>query len=371
VTVKPDWKWIFGLSIDSELAWGAVRVDAATEGCPYPEPFEAICGKLSDLPVTLSTNNYHEHIAQCLRTLKEAPDTEFLKKVEAIGVSTIGIADHLNDRLMSIARRNLIPGQGKYLVNFAQLFSEIFPDISRIRIQNDATAKCLYRYEAHLAHNPKEPVDLLFLAMFSEGVNGGLVRSARSGSMQWGEPVASLLHQELGHQFPPRHPADFAFDPAYSGCPIHLHCFEALASEVRLRKQWGEDVFQHPEHPAWDIIAHYVAHFCWNMVLAIPPQKIIILTRNASVDFQYRVRAIFGQINNGRSMTGPYVSYPELERPDFISVLPREMPPYLDGVYGALEMARLELIDARRTIFELSDEEKHKRLHQLRNTKRS
>lgn len=96
------------------------------------------------------------------------------------------------------------------------------------------------------------------------GIGGGLIVG--------GEPVHGLVHPELGHVLPPRHP-----DDSFVGiCPFHGHCMEGLASGPAIEKRWGRPAPELPEdHPAWDMEAFYLGTLAANLTLTLSPQRII------------------------------------------------------------------------------------------------
>lgn len=97
------------------------------------------------------------------------------------------------------------------------------------------------------------------------GIGGGVVIDGRL--------LTDGRHPEVGHMRVGRVAHD-----AYPGCcPFHGDCLEGLASGPALRARWnlpGEAL--PPEHPAWDLQAHYLAQLCLNLTLCFAPQRIIL-----------------------------------------------------------------------------------------------
>jgi len=81
------------------------------------------------------------------------------------------------------------------------------------------------------------------------------------------------MHPEFGHIPLRRHPDDRAFEGI---CPFHGDCLEGLASVTAIRARWGEPKDLAPEHPAWDIIADYLAQACRTLTLTLRLEKIIL-----------------------------------------------------------------------------------------------
>lgn len=94
------------------------------------------------------------------------------------------------------------------------------------------------------------------------------------GALVNGQLLHGLLHPEMGHLRLPRDPAR---DPFPGVCPFHGDCFEGLASGPALEQRWGQPAATlPPDHPAWDLQAHYLALAVVNYVLTLAPQKIIL-----------------------------------------------------------------------------------------------
>lgn len=129
---------------------------------------------------------------------------------------------------------------------------------------------------------------------FDTDVNGAALAEARWGAAQGCDPVLyitigtgigggalihgkllhGLLHPEMGHIPLPRDPQR---DPFTGNCPFHGDCFEGLASGPALEKRWGQKAETlPPDHPAWDLEAHYIALALCSFIVTLSPQKIII-----------------------------------------------------------------------------------------------
>ena len=94
------------------------------------------------------------------------------------------------------------------------------------------------------------------------------------GGLVNGQLMHGLLHPEMGHIPLPR---DEAIDPFEGNCPFHGDCFEGLASGPAMEKRWGGKAETlPPEHPAWDLEAHYIALALRSFVCTLSPQRIII-----------------------------------------------------------------------------------------------
>ena len=98
------------------------------------------------------------------------------------------------------------------------------------------------------------------------GIGGGLLVN--------GKLLHGLLHPEMGHIPLPRDPQQ---DPFPGACPFHGDCFEGLAAGPALEKRWGAraETFG-PDHPAWDLEAHYIALALRSYICTLSPQKIVL-----------------------------------------------------------------------------------------------
>lgn len=108
--------------------------------------------------------------------------------------------------------------------------------------------------------------DPLLYFTIGTGIGGGLLIN---GALAHG-----LVHPEMGHI---RLPHDRELDPYPGSCPYHGDCFEGMACGVAMGQRWGQPAETlPPDHPAWDLEAHYVALALASMTCAISPQRIIL-----------------------------------------------------------------------------------------------
>lgn len=94
------------------------------------------------------------------------------------------------------------------------------------------------------------------------------------GGMVGGQLVHGLMHPEMGHIILPRDPE---VDSYAGACPFHDDCWEGLAAGPGLGKRWGQKAETlPPDHPAWDLEAHYLALGLVNIICILSPQRIIM-----------------------------------------------------------------------------------------------
>lgn len=162
------------------------------------------------------------------------------------------------------------------------------------------------------------------------GIGGGILVAGRI--------LHGLVHPEIGHMAVPRDPGR---DPFEGTCPFHGDCLEGLAAGPAIAARWRVPAAElAPEHPAWDLEAHYLALMCRTLVCTVSPQRIVL---GGGVMGQSRlfpkVRRMTQELLNG------YVQAPEiLERiEEFI------VPPGLGnraGVAGCMALGERALADA-------------------------
>jgi fructokinase len=164
--------------------------------------------------------------------------------------------------------------------------------------------------------------DFLYLTV-GTGIGGGAIINGRV--------LHGLVHPEMGHI---RVPHDLARDPYPGGCPYHRDCLEGLASGPAIEARWGKAAQDlPPDHPAWILEAHYLAHGLANWVLTLSPQRIVLgggVARQAQL-FQ-RIRQDMGKLLTG------YVRTPEVTRDLDQYVVPPQLGDRA-GVLGGLVLA--------------------------------
>jgi fructokinase len=151
------------------------------------------------------------------------------------------------------------------------------------------------------------------------------------GAIVNGKPLHGLLHPEAGHMLLPH---DHTLDPFEGACPFHGDCWEGLAAGPAVEKRWqqrGETL--PPNHPAWQLEAHYVALAVVNLIYCFSPQRVVlgggVMQQPGIID---RVR---GEVQ--RSING-YLQSDRITR-DIDQLI---VPPGLgtrSGVLGALALA--------------------------------
>jgi fructokinase len=97
------------------------------------------------------------------------------------------------------------------------------------------------------------------------GIGGGVLVDGR--------PVHGLMHPEIGHLYPRRHPLD-----RFAGrCPFHHDCMEGLASGPAIQDRCGTPLQDlDAGHVQWEIEADYLGQLCAQLVVTVSPQRIVM-----------------------------------------------------------------------------------------------
>jgi fructokinase len=109
-------------------------------------------------------------------------------------------------------------------------------------------------------------VDNLVYLTIGTGIGGGVIVD--------GSPIHGLMHPEIGHIYPRRHPLDLGFEGI---CPFHRDCLEGVASGPAILARSGASLQQLEEtHTQWEIEADYLGQLCAQLVVTISPQRIVM-----------------------------------------------------------------------------------------------
>lgn len=94
------------------------------------------------------------------------------------------------------------------------------------------------------------------------------------GALVHGRLVHGLVHPEMGHL---RIPHDLTRDPFPGTCPYHGDCLEGLASGPAMQARWGMPAGTlPPDHPGWELEAHYLALGLVNLTFTLSTQRILL-----------------------------------------------------------------------------------------------
>lgn len=167
-------------------------------------------------------------------------------------------------------------------------------------------------------------IDNLVYFTIGTGIGGGAIVNGRL--------VHGLVHPEMGHIVLAH---DRERDPYPGRCPYHGDCFEGMAAGPAIGDRWGRPPYElPPDHPAWDLEAHYIALALRSIICTLSPERIIL---GGGVMEQEQ---LFGLVRRKtQAYLNGYVQHPAvLEQIDSYIV-----PPGLGnqaGVLGAIALAQ-------------------------------
>lgn len=349
--------WILGISIDEEITW------SLTEAIPdYVSGLEAYpseripVGLIADLKSCSSPIDIEGLLTTYFTKLvaKHSSFRRAIPYIRAIGVSTIGVTDRSKGQLINISRKDFIMHPTRQcMADFKSLLPKLFPGVRDnifVFVENDVIAKGL----AHHSFDDgiKSLKAICCYINLSEGINIGIVNGH-------GAISSSDTNPEFGHVYAPLHELDVHFKKEktqFSGCDLHVTCFEGLASAKRIREQWQSEIDGRPlcqfiaeTRDVLNILSHYTAHLCWNAALATAPEKIILGGPLVSTTLLEDTKQRFRDINNA------YLRFDALDSGlDRFIGLAMPLPVAhteaedLSGLMGALELARIGLRRAGR-----------------------
>ena len=109
-------------------------------------------------------------------------------------------------------------------------------------------------------------VESLVYVTVGTGIGGGAIIG--------GTPIHGLMHPEIGHVHPRRHPRDRDFPGV---CPFHGDCLEGVASGPAIVARSGARLEQLPaDHVQWEIEADYLGQLCALLLMTLSPQRIVL-----------------------------------------------------------------------------------------------
>lgn len=151
------------------------------------------------------------------------------------------------------------------------------------------------------------------------------------GGIVNGALMHGLMHPEMGHI---RVPHDRNADPFPGICPYHGDCLEGLASGPAIEARWGQKgPTIPPDHPAWELEAHYLALALANFICTLSPQRIIL---GGGVMHQTQLFPLIRR--RVLEHLGGYIQHPQITE----SIETYIVPPALGdraGVLGAIALA--------------------------------
>lgn len=111
-----------------------------------------------------------------------------------------------------------------------------------------------------------QELDTFLYLTIGTGIGGGMMSNGRL--------LHGLIHPEMGH-IPLPH--DWQKDPFPGRCPYHGDCFEGMAAGPAIEARWqSKGQLLPPNHPAWELEAHYIALALRSFICTLSPQRIIL-----------------------------------------------------------------------------------------------
>jgi fructokinase len=177
----------------------------------------------------------------------------------AIGIASFGPVE-LDKRSARYGFIGQTPKAGWSSTDIAGVFARQFPCPIGFNTDVNAAALAEHRWGA-----ARDVENLVYLTI-GTGIGGGLITA--------GAPLQGLMHPEIGHIHPRRHPLDADFAGV---CPFHGDCLEGLASGPAILARTGAGLqdLDH-SHPQWEIEADYLGQLCALLVVTVSPQRIVM-----------------------------------------------------------------------------------------------
>jgi fructokinase len=238
------------------------------------------------------------------------------EKLAAIGIASFGPVD-LNPASEHYGFITRTPKPGWAFADLVGPVTAAFPDMP-VGFDTDVNGAGLGEHRWGAAQD----WDTFIYLTVGTGIGGG--------GMVGGKRLHGLIHPEMGHVLLPMRDDD----PLERGvCPFHGNCLEGLACGPAIQARWGAPgETLPPDHPAWDLEAHYLALALVDFICTLSPQGIVI---GGSVMHQPQLLPLVRA--KVKTLLNDYLVHPRLATLDDYLV-----PPGLGdqaGVLGALALA--------------------------------
>lgn len=207
--------------------------------------------------IRFPTTQPEENIAQCVAFFREQADQ--VGGLTAVGIASFGPLDpHPSSPTYGYITTTPKPGWAH--VNLAGAIQQAL-DLP-IGFDTDVNGAAL----AEGRWGAAQGLDTFIYLTIGTGVGGGVMVNGRL--------LHGLIHPEMGH-IPLPH--DWAADPFPGRCPYHGDCLEGMASGPAIEDRWHQKGYDlPPDHPAWELEAHYLALALHSFICTLSPQRIIM-----------------------------------------------------------------------------------------------
>ena len=207
--------------------------------------------------IRIPTTTPTETLGRVVAFFREQQDSA--GKIESIGIGSFGPVG-VNPTSPKFGWFLNTPKPGWQQVDFAGFIQQELG--VKVGFDTDVNAAALGEHQWGNAQG----TDTFIYLTVGTGIGGG--------GMVGGQLMHGLLHPEMGHILIPH---DAVADPFEGACPYHKDCLEGLASGSAMEKRWQQaPETLPPEHPAWNLEAHYLALGLVNLILTLSPQRIIL-----------------------------------------------------------------------------------------------
>jgi fructokinase len=204
--------------------------------------------------VRFATTSPAETISQAIRFFREQDEP-----LAAIGVASFGPLDPAPDS-PTFGYITTTPKPGWAHTNFVGPLRQALGVPVGFDTDVNGAALAEYRWGA------AQGLDTFVYLTIGTGLGGGGLVNGRL--------IHGLLHPEMGHMLVPH---NWDADPYPGFCPYHGDCWEGLAAGPALEGRWQVRAEQlPPDHPAWELEAHYLALGLVNIICTLSPQRIIM-----------------------------------------------------------------------------------------------
>ena len=154
------------------------------------------------------------------------------------------------------------------------------------------------------------------------------------GALVDGQLLHGYAHPEMGHMLLAQHPSDIHFP---GNCPFHGTCLEGLAAGPAIEARWQQKAASlAPDHPAWQLEAHYIALGLMNICLILAPERIILGGGVMNQSFLFPM--IRSELTH---LLGNYLRLPQIA--DMESYVVPSGLSGIAGLYGGLALAHQAL----------------------------
>lgn len=237
--------------------------------------------------------------------------------LEAVGIGSFGPVD-LDIHSPTFGYITTTPKPGWSNTRFAGAIEDALG--VKVCFETDVNTAALAEHRWGVAQG----LDTFIYLTIGTGIGGG--------GMIGGNLIHGLLHPEMGHILISH---DSARDPYAGKCPYHGDCLEGLASGPAIAERWQEKAENlPPEHPAWELEAHYLALALVNFICTLSPQRVVL---GGGVMRQMQLFPLIRQ--EVRRLLNGYLQAPAITQDNETYIVPPDLGD-LAGVLGAIALAQ-------------------------------